>query len=77
MISNLNENPFYQNQLAGSQGIWQQNIGLQQMAGLQSQSAQSFGLGLGLGGMGMHTYVMSTVQEMQREVDDVLKGWDK
>ena len=75
MRSNLNENPFYQNQLAASQGIWQQNLGLQQMAGLQYQSGQSFGLGLG--GMGAHAYVMSTLQEMQCEVDDVLEGWDK
>jgi hypothetical protein len=74
MSHNPNGNAFYQNQVAASQAFWQQNAGLQQMAGLQSQSAQSFGLGLG--GMGMHTYVMSTVQEMQREVDDVLKGWD-
>jgi hypothetical protein len=75
MNHNPNGSAFYQNQLAASQGYWQQNAGLQQMARLQSQSGLSFGLGLG--SMGMHTYVMSTVQEMQREVDDVLKGWDK
>ena len=74
MRPNPNGSALYQNQLAARQALWQQNAGLQQMVGLQSQSAQSFGLGLG--GMGMHTYVMSTVQEMQREVDDVLKGWD-
>jgi hypothetical protein len=68
MINNMILNPFFQHNLAASQALWQKN------AGLQSQSAQSFGLGLG--GMGMHTYVMSTVQEMQREVDDALKGWD-
>jgi hypothetical protein len=68
MSHNPNGSAFYQNQLAASQAQWQL------MAGLQSRSAQSFGLGLG--GMGMHTYVMSTLQEMQREVDDVLKGWD-
>jgi hypothetical protein len=72
MINNMILNPFFQHNLAASQALWQQN------AGLQSQSAQSFGLGLGLGlgGMGVHTYVMSIVQEMQREVDDALKGWD-
>jgi hypothetical protein len=74
MSHNPNGSALYQKQLAARQSFWQQNAAMQQMAGLQSQLGQSFGLGLG--GMGMHTYVMSTVQEMQREVDDVLKGWD-